>query len=376
MAQDDKILELLDRYEKGKCTPEEIELIHSWYNHQSKIVKHNTSTPDYPFWKEKIASGIPALNSRKKYSFQLKPILVPVVAAMLLAVFTIFYLNKDNSYNDVSVTNLEKNEKILPGTNSATLRLGNGDVIVLDESTQGNLLNSQGISIERNEAGELIYTIAENSSSNEMNVLSTGKGETFKINLSDGTKVWLNASSSLKYAIAMNHDGQRIVELEGEGYFEVAKDIKRTFIVKTKKQKIAVLGTSFNVSAYEDDSKIVTTLVEGSVQLEYDNYKKILVPNEQSILSENGIQTKMVDVTSAIAWKNGVFIFNDEPLYEIMQKLSRWYNIEVEYNDADKDKQYWGGINRYDDISKILNRLEQTGGVRFKVEGRRVIVTK
>jgi len=370
-----EIEELLKRYKEGQCTPEEIHLIHSWYNQRSKTLQNESIDIDYEIWNKKISDQLPSALGQPPKSIWPKII----VAASILLIFSslIYFANTPKKSTDTEWTKKEKAEQIVPGQYKATLTLADGKKIILSDSDEMEISNSAGISITKTLDGELVYTIDQQTRlTTEQNTLSTGMGETFCINLPDGSKAWLNASSSLKYALSMNTNGKRIVELVGEGYFEVAEDKDRPFIVKTANQDVVVLGTTFNISCYPEDHKITTTLVEGSIKIQNQKQQQYLKPNEQAILENNTLRISKVDPELAIAWKNGLFIFQDEALEDIMKKLARWYNIEVDFRNADKEKLFWGGISRKEDIHKILNKLEQTGGVKFKTQGRRIIVTK
>lgn len=189
--------------------------------------------------------------------------------------------------------------------------------------------------------------------------------------------MFLNAQSSLKYPTSFANTAKREVALSGEGYFEVAKDKLHPFIVATDKQRVEVLGTHFNISSYPDEENIRTTLLEGSVKVVSGSSKSLLVPNQQASMGKDGLKVREVNVDEVVSWKNGMFAFSDLPLEEIMKKIARWYNVEVVYEQGvNKAEAYGGSVSRYDNVSRVLSKLELTGSVHFKVEGRRIIVTK
>jgi ferric-dicitrate binding protein FerR (iron transport regulator) len=191
--------------------------------------------------------------------------------------------------------------------------------------------------------------------------------------------VWLNAASSLTYNLNLASAKQRLVKLQGEAYFEVAKDKAHPFVVSTEKQTVEVLGTHFNINSYPDERVTKTTLLEGSIRVSHRDTQEteILQPGEQSIVSSSGISVNEVDTDEFIAWTKGYFMFNNERQESIMRKLSRWYNVEVEYADeAAKNVMYYGTVSRFEKVSKVLRKFEQTGEVRFDIKANKIIVYK
>jgi len=270
---------------------------------------------------------------------------------------------------------------VAPGKNKAILTLANGKKISLSDATTGNIAKEAGFSITKTADGQLVYNIAEseNIEDTRLNTISTPNGGEWQIRLPDGSTVWLNAASSIQYPLNIGTAKQRVVKLDGEAYFEVAKDKAHPFIVETDKQSVEVLGTHFNINSYNDEIVTKTTLLEGSVRVSQKNtnQSEILKPGEQSILSVSGIDVKEVDVDEAIAWKNGYFMFNNEKQVSILRKVARWYNVEVEYADPEaKEVMYYGTVSRFEKISKVLRKFEQTGEVRFDIKGNKLIVYK
>lgn len=203
-------------------------------------------------------------------------------------------------------------------------------------------------------------------------------GSEFRVTLSDGTRVWMNAGSRLSYPEYFEGD-MREVFLEGEAYFEVVHNVEKPFIVRTTDMGITVLGTSFNVKAYPDDENVITTLATGKIEQNYVRTGEtiVLTPSEQSIYTKsNGqLQRVRVDVNEAIGWKNGRVIMKNKPLKEIFKELSRWYVFEVEYkNDSLKDSRFYVNMDRYDDIKMVLEKLQKTNGIKFIFYGRKIIV--
>jgi len=270
---------------------------------------------------------------------------------------------------------------VAPGKNKAILTLADGRKISLSDAMKGDVVKEAGFSITKTDDGQLVYNIAEseNVNDNRLNTISTPSGGEWQIKLPDGSTVWLNAASSIEYALNIGTAKQRVVKLDGEAYFEVAKDAVHPFIVETDKQAVEVLGTHFNINSYKDEKVTRTTLLEGSVRVSHKNTNEseVLKPGEQSLVTISGMDVKEVDVDEAIAWKKGYFMFNNEKQESILRKVARWYNVEIEYaNPEAKDVMYYGTVSRFEKISKVLRKFEQTGEVRFDIKGNKVIVYK
>ncbi|MDQ8004637.1 MAG: FecR domain-containing protein [Pedobacter sp.] len=275
-----------------------------------------------------------------------------------------------------------------PGGNKAVLVLADGRKISLTDVNNGAIAKEAGLSITKTSDGQLIYTVSEvaigkagKSLNNAFNTIETPKGGMWQVKLPDGSLVWLNAASSLTYPLAFSEGQKRIVELKGEAYFEVAKDELHPFVVKTVKQEVEVLGTQFNINAYSDESTVKTTLLEGSVKVSTwrkdPGTSEFLKPGQQSILLADAFNVKEVDVDEAIAWKNGYFMFNNEKQESIMRKIARWYNVQIVYANADaREVTYYGSISRFENVSRVLRKFEQTGEVRFEVDKNKITVYK
>ena len=234
--------------------------------------------------------------------------------------------------------------------------------------------------IIRNNGTELQYATTENATNkhaNNYNELIVPKGGEYTLTLSDGTKVWLNSQSKLKYPVAFN-DTNREVYLEGEAYFEVTKDPHHPFHVNAKDRvTIEVLGTSFNVRSYPDETKVETVLEEGSVRMSKGKEKVTLSPGYKAVYQpEKGIETTSVNTELYTAWRHGQYIFVDESVENILKQLSRWYNIEVFYsNEKAKSVIFSGDVRKYNDITTLLEAMEIAGGIHFKINGNTLIVS-
>ncbi|SMC56481.1 FecR family protein [Pedobacter nyackensis] len=298
---------------------------------------------------------------------------IAAAAAIILAigVGVFFYMNqsvKETVQSAAYVNDID------PGKQGATLTLANGKKIKLADAANGEIAQEAGITVTKTADGQLVYAIKEtNNDLNKINTLSTAKGETYKLRLPDGSLVWLNAASSLTYSANLKERGKRRVRLDGEAYFEIARDNAHPFVVESKGQQVEVLGTHFNVNAYKDEVIARTTLLEGSVNIN----GKILKPNQQAELSAIGIKIRDVDAQDAIAWKEGYFTYNGETLSEIMKQVARWYDVEVIFEDAGlKEKTFLGSIGRFEQISKVLNMLSRTEVASFTIEGKTIKIKK
>lgn len=268
---------------------------------------------------------------------------------------------------------------ITPGKNKAILTLANGSKIVLDAARNGTLANQGNTVIHKEKDGEVVYdhiNSANNSVSDiAYNTISTPLGGQYQIILPDGSKVWLNAASSLKFPATFSGNERR-VELVGEAYFEVAKNKEKPFKVSANNMQVEVLGTHFNIMAYRNENSTNTTLLEGSVKIIRGNESRTIKPGQQAKAGDNNIQVLNVNAEDAMAWKNGYFNFSHENIEVIMRKIARWYNIETVYEGPVTKEDFAGTISRYKNVSEVLHTLELTGLIHFRIEGRRITVMR
>nr|WP_315419125.1 FecR domain-containing protein [uncultured Pedobacter sp.] len=299
------------------------------------------------------------------------------VAASVVIVFLAVYFFKRNQRADVTDARLVTRD-VAPGTFGATLTLANGKKIRLAGAASGKLSQEAGVTITKSSNGSLVYEIKDGASrSGKYNTLSTANGETYQVRLPDGSMVYLNAASSLTYATSLIENGHRMVTLRGEGYFEIFKDKKRPFIVKTEKQEVEVLGTHFNINSYGDEPAVATTLIQGSVKVRTGKKEQMLKPGEQSVNDGKTIKVNQVDVDSSIDWKNGDFNLDGVEFKIAMRKIARWYNVDVIYEEAISDNIRSGGwVSRKNSLSAVLKSIEASGQVHFRIEGRQIYITK
>lgn len=292
------------------------------------------------------------------------------IAALLLIGLTISFLFYNN-YSPLINPVAQKPSKVdaAPGGDIAILTLADGSTISLNDRENGKIAEQSGIVITKTDDGQILYTLnkATSGSKNEapvFNTISTPRGGQFQIILPDGTKVWLNAASSLKYPTLFSKS-ERKVELKGEGYFEVKRDATSPFIVLTDNQVVTVLGTHFNINSYKDNNEIKTTLLEGSVMVSANmpniNMKlthKVLKPGEQSVLNSlNDLKVSNVNTSNVIAWKNGLFHFENTNIKEVMEEFSRWYNVDFKFEGKVPNVKLWGSAYRNVSASEALDIL-------------------
>ncbi|MES2276121.1 MAG: FecR family protein [Bacteroidota bacterium] len=270
----------------------------------------------------------------------------------------------------------------LPGGNKAILTLANGARIILDSARKGKLAQQGNTVIGKTANGQIVYdatkmpaTPANNPDAIALNTITTPRGGQYNITLADGTRVWLNAASSLTFPASFTGK-ERAVTLTGEAYFEVAKNKEMPFKVQVNKMVVQVLGTHFNVMAYTDERKMVTTLLEGSVKINNGAREAVLKPGQQAIAAENDnyLKVQQANLEEAIAWKNGYFLFDNENIQSIMRKVSRWYNVDITYTGNMQNKDFDGTVSRFKNVTEVLKMLELTGAIHFKVEEGRIIV--
>ena len=296
-------------------------------------------------------------------------------AVVFFAIASYWFIdNKDNEKAKV-IALAEKQSPILPGGNHAVLTMSDGSTILLDSMQNGTL--QQGNTKVNKQGGLLIYNALASSKSNKKvlyNTLSTPRGGQYQVVLPDGSKVWLNAESSLHFPTAFTGN-QREVTLTGEAYFEVAKNKEKPFRVKVDGMSINVLGTHFNVNAYSDENTIRTSLLEGSVKIIKDNKSKLLKPGNQAVLNkkQNEIDITDIDMNGVMAWKNGLFQFEGDNITTIMREIGRWYNVEIVYSGKVPARTFEGKISRNAELSEVLRILELSK-VKFSVDGRKIIV--
>lgn len=325
-----------------------------------------------------------------QWSWRRWAVAASIIVILLPAIY--LFVTRDNKKQElpgaVAVNVIGQPEDIEPGNNKAVLTLSDGKQIVLDSSTSGLLARQGSANIEANNGSRLQY---QGGNAYKMplliNTLSTPRGGQYQLQLSDGTEVWLNASSSIRFP-AVFPSGERRVEITGEAYFEVAH--RQTGVAGTpepfkviirgaagKDGVVEVLGTHFNINAYPDEPVLRTTLLEGSVKFSRNGHSVIMKPGEQTAVNEAGDIRLLThaDVDKAVAWKNGIFSFDGSDVESVMRQVARWYDVQVVYEGPRPLQRFGGDIARSSNLSQVLQMLRNSG-MHFRVEDRKVIVTK
>lgn len=320
------------------------------------------------------APVISMLSAKKERRKNIRYAAAAIIICMLSV--SLYFLFKPQPARQISKTENIKSpaNDVAPGGNKAILTLANGTSIILDSAANGTL-TTQGNSKILKLNGMLSYNTLKNKSSEVLyNTISTPRGGQYELMLSDGSKVWLNAASSLRFPASFVGK-ERKVELLGEAYFEVAKNAAMPFKVKVHGMEVEVLGTHFNINSYDNESMIRTTLLEGSVKINKNNSSSLLKPGQQAQMNKAG-EIKIinnVDVEEAIAWKEGKFQFDKADIHDIMRQLARWYDVDVEYKGT-VSSHFGGTISRDVNLSQVLNMLHLTGEVNFQIQDKKVVV--
>lgn len=375
---------MIKRYVAGTATAEEILFIEAYYKHLDKeanildqLKEEELEILGEVGFQRVLANINQPTKNRKSIPFY-KYIAAAVVFIAFISGF--LYFSKDRVITQNTLLVKKQKIDVLPGVDKAILTLSDGSKIVLDDAKNEKIVEKAGLVISKTTDGQLLYKVSSTlpkSATIAYNTIATSKGNQYQVLLPDGTKVWLNAASSLKYPEVFTGNERKVI-LSGEAYFEVAKNKDMPFRVQSRNQDVQVLGTHFNINSYSDDQSIKTTLLEGAIKVSNANFSKILKPGEQSSVENNGLGNinviKNIDVDSEIAWKKGLFSFNNVALKTILIQLERWYDIKIDYQSI-PDKRYNGMVPRKSNLSEVLNMLELTGNISFKIEeGRRLKV--
>lgn len=262
------------------------------------------------------------------------------------------------------------------GNNKAILTLANGEHLLLNDQATGTIAKQGNMQVIKNKDGSLSYTgSADNTLEDACNTLTIPPGSQYHVTLPDGTGVWLNAASSIRYPLSLSGN-KRKVDIDGEAFFEVAQNATAPFEVNSGAMKVLVLGTTFNIMAYKDENSIKTTLIDGVVKVVSKESSQQLKPGLQAILpnGENSFRIVPADMKEVLAWKEGEFRFYDTDIASIMRQVARWYDVEIVYQGAIPQNKFYGVIPRQHNVSQLLEVLEVTHHVHFRIDGRKIIV--
>lgn len=375
-----EFLELKKKYLNGTATADEIRLLEQYYNlfADEPDVLAQLPGPEIEILENRLKAGITNRinsNEHKIVAFY-QSYFVRAAAIVIFALTGIFYFYNRHDRQPAKVAqNKVIKTDIAPGGNKAVLTLANGAKVILNNARNGKISNQAGASILKQDSLISYKALAGNNSAEvSYNTITIPKGGQYQLVLADGTKVWLNAASSLRFPTAFTGKN-RTVELTGEAYFEVAKTKDKPFNVKTLTQTVQVLGTHFNINAYTNEASVKTTLLEGSVKVFSANASVLISPGQQSVLGNTGIfEVKNdLDTDGTVAWKNGIFQFKEADIQTIMRQISRWYDIDVLFKGKITTDLYGGKISRNVNLSQVLKILELSG-INFTIEGRTIIV--
>jgi len=370
-----KTTDLLRRYLAGKASPEETARIDKWYASLDETTA-GTDINDAAIKEQLYQRILAGLNEAPKViPFYRRSFFRAAAAAVLLiaTAATVFLLSR--SGNKPSLAGTEQAVQLIPGGNKAILTLADGSTIVLDNAANGSLAQQGNMKILKLDNGQLAYRTGNEGATGVLyNTVSTPRGGQYQVVLADGSKVWLNAASSLRFPASFA-GAERKVELTGEGYFEVAKNPSKPFKVTVAgKGEVEVLGTHFNINAYEDESNSKVTLLEGSVKVSNSTATRTLVPGQQAQLTNAIKVVNDADPEEVLAWKNGKFFFNKTDVQATMRQLARWYDANVTYKN-NVEGFFNGSISRSESITNVLKMLQLTEEVHFSIEGKTIVVT-
>ena len=371
----DELMTLLERAENDQQVKTLLAEAWARTNLTTRVFDHNEGEEMLAkiLLAQKADEFIPVIPSyRKTFNWRRIAAVAAILAITLTGAYFLF--NRESKQNIAQpATSANQKDIIVPGGDKAILTLSDGSAIVLDTLHNESLPQQGNTRITKLDAGSLAYNASPGNQQEILyNTLSTPTGGQFQLVLPDGSKVWLNSSSSIRFPTAFNGEDRK-VELTGEAYFEVAKNAAKPFKVTVKEMEVQVLGTHFNIMAYDDERSINTTLLEGSVKVAKGLSEKTLMPGQQSRVGTGGIKVTETDVEEAIAWKNGFFQFNSYDIETIMRQVARWYDVQVVYNNKIPGGNFSGIVSRKNNISRVLEIL-QGGGVQFKIEGKKVTV--
>ena len=399
-------VEVIERYLSGNCTPDEIEEVYQWFRSFDNTPESLIGLPDdeKSIVKEKLFAQITGeinksnnivqldVNSldrqqpdqnidstqhsveRKTYNLWPK---IAVAASVAVIICFSLYSILTNRHKVVPQIAKTKLHDIPPGGNNAVLTLANGSKIILNNAKKGLLIQQGNVKVSKTTEGLVVYKangddVAPGNA--KLNTINTPKGGQYEVILPDGTKVWLNALSYLRFPT--NFAGKtRQVEISGEAYFEVAKNPAKPFIVKSNRAEVTVLGTHFNVNDYPDEAFSKTTLLEGAVKIKGKQSVGTLKPGDQAIVSESEAMKVLAgaDTEEVVAWKNGIFEFNRADITSIMRQASRWYDIDISYASPPSQVLYKGRISRNVNLSEMLSMIKYMG-INYTLEGRKLTI--
>jgi len=380
--------QLYQKFLSRQCTPEEIKYLMDHFHLEGEdtelkdAISAELESEEFAGQDDEVVRMVLDNNRRlinEKISVNRSSWRIYIKVAAVLALITagswyLFSLRTDGKFlaNQVLLSG-----DVAPGTKKARLTLSNGEFIDLESNSDGLVVHKNGISYAKVIGGKLTCLLQSSESiDTAYNTITTPKGGVYQLVTPDGSKIWLNASSELRFPTSFG-SGNRVVTLKGEAYFEIAKDKRHPFIVKTAGQETEVLGTHFNINSYADELATTTTLFEGAVRVHAGKSKGILLaPGQESVLKDQELKVQKAHESAAMDWINGKIIFNNESLGSIMRKISRWYGVDVQMKGNIAGLKFWGAVSRNNNLSSILNYLKETEDLDYHITGSKVMIFK
>ncbi len=389
----EEFLQLIDKYLSGQASPKEEELLIRFFeSFQGEETGHAQAAAVKQELEEKMLRRLmeavhersstitsPAKHTRPLFRW---PRMAAAVTILLAAGSICYYIYSTRALTTTPVSDATTGQQAAkPAGNKALLQLADGSTIELNEASNGVLAMQGSTAIRKTKDGQLIYEAGHNGQAlGSVNTISTPKGGQYQLTLPDGTRVWLNAGSSLTFPTVFDSAG-RHVELKGEAYFEVAKvnmgngRARLPFYVKAGQNEVEVLGTHFNVKDYAAGAAFEATLLEGAVRVKHGVLAQQIVPGQQASIRGNGpIKVAQANTEAVMAWKEGLFLFDDTGIDEAMEEISRWYDMEVIYAGAKPHVAFTGVLPRNSSVTQVLNLLESAEGVQFEIKDKQIIV--
>jgi transmembrane sensor len=372
---DNRLLLLLSKFQDNSCSKEELQELEQWYEKLNTGNQLFIDSLAEEISTEMLAQFRGRLHKRSLVvPFHRKAFFRIAAASVVFVLGILAYLTIYNTETQDDLAEINSNQQLdiaSPKISKATITLANGQTILLDSIGNGILLKQGEVYVKKSVDGQIVYT--GTSTLPVYNTLSNPRGsKVISLALNDGTRVWLNSESSLRYPVAF-FGNQRHVEITGEAYFEVAKDVSKKFIVSSNGVSTEVLGTHFNINAFENERNVKITLLEGSVKVRKDLETDILKPGQQAEVTSGIKVTSNVDMDAVMSWKNGFFHFANTSIPELMEQISRWYDIDIVFKNGIPQRQFGGEISREASLSEVLNILNRSR-VQCRLEGRTLII--
>ncbi|PWS32650.1 FecR family protein [Pedobacter paludis] len=365
-------LKIIKDYRQGKASQKEEELLDLWIHDMEDNSPVALTEAEHEEMKRKGRAQIRSFLEEKNGVKYWVRFAVAATIALAIMIGKYFYHPVEKQSDQAFIAS-----DVEPGRTAATLTLSDGKKLYLADLASGKIAEESGVKIVKNEKGELIYSIIDTKDQTvRMQTLTTYTGETQIVALPDGSKVWLNAASSIKYPSSFAAAPRRRVELAGEAYFEIAKDRDHPFVVETGNQEVEVLGTHFNINAYTDEPGIATTLLEGSVRVSKAGSSQTIVPGQQALNTQTDFKVSKVNTENIVDWKDGEFNLDEVDFRVAMRKIARWYGVELVYDKSVPEHiEAYGWISRSSKLSAVLKLIENSGLVKFRIEGKKLYIS-